>query len=264
MSSSHNSDDSTMKETASKKRRSTVSTMSVSSSMHDLRLSGAPTCPRKGALTVLARHKVLPGREADLEAWVRDIVEVQKKYEGYLGAEVIRPTCLQQSNEYVSIFRYDTYDNLQKWMNSKDRTDRIEKAREFEEGPIEISYHSLEYLFLPHEAQPNVKPPSRHKMAFVTFLVIWLQVHFIPVNMNKIPKVPDLLLEALTTALIVVLTTYLVMPIVTKYILHWWLFPGQTSQVELRGTESEDRVDDSNVEVLQAAGDLETGDNGKP
>lgn len=183
-----------------------------------------------GPLTVFARHMLNPGAESQFKAWVREITNLmQTKFPGFLGVEIVRPTCNCDSNEYVSIFRFDNYEHLQTWMDSKERQAMLEKTQTFEREPLLTSYHSLEYWFVSGNeedaATGPVKPPSREKMAFVTFLVIWLQAHFIPPNVGKIPGIPFLLAEAISIFIIVFLTTYIIMPIVTKYILRWWLFP---------------------------------------
>lgn len=196
---------------------------------------------KNASLTVFARHKIQPGKENLFEAWIRDISKLQNdKYPGFEGAQVVRPTCCESTNEYLSIFRYENYDLLQAFMNSEDRRRFLEQTHEFRAAPIDYSYHSLEFLFVNDSTstkdansildkessnRPN-RPPPRYKMVLVTFLLIWLQAHFIGRTLkNLFPEVPSLALEALTIFLIVLGTTYLWMPIVTKHILHWWLFP---------------------------------------
>ena len=77
-------------------------------------------------------------------------------------------------------------------------------------------------------------PPPKHKMVVVTFLLIWLQVHFLgPPLMES--SLPFLLAEALTVWIVVVGTIYLWMPLTEQYILRWWLFP-------VAKTETEDEV----------------------
>ena len=190
---------------------------------------GAALHAASNNLTVFARHKVVRGKEDKFEAWVKKInVVLSTNFPGYRGAETVRPTCCD-SNEYVSIFRFNNYENLQRWMDSEERMGFLEQTKEFDEGPVETSYHSLEYWFVPEETAsspgPPKSPPSKPKMVVVTFLLIWVQAHFIGPAIGRIPKILPLASEALTIFLIVVLTTYLWMPITTQYLLGWWLFP---------------------------------------
>lgn len=202
-------------------------------------LKKSPSLSQRNGVTVFARHLIKPGQEALFEAWIQEISELQQeKYPGYAGVQVVRPTCCKQRNEYVSIFRYKNYDLLQAFMNSDDRKRLLEKTCDFEAAPIELTYHSLEYWFMDgknnlENEDPDltkspgpVRPPSKPKMVVVTFLLIWLQAHFFgPALGNLAPRLPPLAIEALTIFIIVLGTTYLWMPLVTQYLLHWWLFP---------------------------------------
>lgn len=204
---------------------------------------------KNGPLTVFARHRITFGKQDMFLAWVAEIDSVQRsKYKGYLGCEIVRPTpCrtdddddnTKKSLEYVSIFRYENYELLQLWMDSEDRLQMLHKTCDFEDEPIVTSYHSLEYWFVPPETEQQLqvdqqKPPAmppRPKMAFVTFLVIWFQVMFVtPYTIGYIPNLPAWAAQGLGTLLIVVLTTYFFMPIATKYIFYWWLFPKPKQQ----------------------------------
>jgi antibiotic biosynthesis monooxygenase (ABM) superfamily enzyme len=179
-------------------------------------------------LTVFAKHKVVRGKEQQYMQWTKEINSfLSKNFQGYQGAETVRPTNCE-SNEYVNIFRFDNYEHLQLWMDSEERLQFLERTNEFDEEPIETSYHSLEYWFVQDKTddkKPAQGPPSKEKMVVVTFLLIWLQVHFLGPAFGGISELPGLLAEALTVLTVVIGTTYLWMPLTTKYILHWWLFP---------------------------------------
>jgi hypothetical protein len=55
-------------------------------------------------------------------------------------------------------------------------------------------------------------------------LLIWFQVHFLGPAFGGL-DIPPLLAEALTVITVVIATTYILMPVTTKYLLSWWLFP---------------------------------------
>jgi len=180
-------------------------------------------------LTIFAKHKVVRGKEEAYHQWAKEInAELRLNFDGYQGAETVRPTNCE-SNEYVNIIRFDNYEHLQVWMDSKERLRFLDRIHEFDEEPIETSYHSLEYWFVEDKTdEKNTAPsltPSRWKMVTVLFLLIWLQVHFIGPVFGGIAELPYLLAEALTVLTVVIGTTFLWMPLTTKFILHWWLFP---------------------------------------
>jgi antibiotic biosynthesis monooxygenase (ABM) superfamily enzyme len=201
-------------------------------------------CPRDSCdpITVLAKHCLREGAEDLFSQWLVDIIQAQSPYKGYLGSEVIRPLHCSHSREYISIFRYDTYENLKVWMSSNVRAEFVERAKEFSESPILITYHSLEHWFVRNSnvntedfsvgvasspaASSSGGPPPKYKMVVVVFLVIWFQVHYIgPNTVGRIDVLPPLAKESLGTLLITTLTTYVFMPICTR-LLAFWLFPG--------------------------------------
>jgi len=196
-------------------------------------------------LTVFAKHTVHPGMEPAFQAWVRDMTDLQRNhFAGFRGAEVVKPTCCG-CHEYVSIFRYDNYNHLQEWMNSPERKNMLDKAQVFSAAPVLLTYHSLEYWFVGNDVQLEtsttlsdtstgggepttavvvIAPPKKWKMALVTFFVIYIQSSLLTPLVAMIPKLPKLVRGAITIAIIVALTTYLIMPLVTKYLLNAWLF----------------------------------------
>ena len=185
------------------------------------------TCPEDttNALTVLAKHTIIPGKESEFEAWIKEMASLQQNVEGYLSSELIRP-CAEIKNEYVSIFRYDSYEHLQSWMQSTERQQMIDKAKEFSLEPLTISYHSLEYLFVNDDpSSTNRKlPPPKWKMTVATFFVIWSQLQFVPNLVNFLPNAGFILRQAIGTAIICILTSYVMLPIVTR-LLAFWLYP---------------------------------------
>jgi antibiotic biosynthesis monooxygenase (ABM) superfamily enzyme len=240
---------------------------------------------KQQGVTVFARHRIKPGKEKLLEAWIQQVSQLQQpNYPGFGGVQVVRPTTNcnanarnDNNNEYVSIFRYDNYDLLRDFMNSKDRRRLYEQTYEFAAAPIELTYHSLEYWFTDDTSSSSPggagagaggdgadhrhhqdEPPSKPKMVVVTFLLIWFQAHFMgPALGRLIPGImhSPLALEALTIFLVVLGTTYLWMPITTRYILHWWLFPARpavasSSAAPVVVVEEGDRASRENQEHL--------------
>jgi len=67
----------------------------------------------------------------------------------------------------------------------------------------------------------NKQAPSRHKMAFITFVIILALVHIImPIISANVPA-PVFFQEVVAVTLIVSLTTYAIMPVVTKLLKNW-------------------------------------------
>ena len=75
--------------------------------------------------------------------------------------------------------------------------------------------------------------PSRHKMAFLTFMGLIAPVYFIPPLLSAwLPDHPFLVV-LLAVALIVALMVYLIMPVLMK-LFAGWLFPARAAIKESR------------------------------
>jgi antibiotic biosynthesis monooxygenase (ABM) superfamily enzyme len=171
-------------------------------------------------ITVFARHSVIPGKEEEFERWMAGIAEASSRYTGYLGTEVISPS-VHTPSDYVVIFRFNNYCNLERWIESEERQSWIDRVGPFSAKPPTLDYHSLEFWFSPDKHGGHA--PSKYKMALTTFAIILPLVHFIPSALGKVLGPRPLLVEASAVALIVLLMTYALMPAVTR-LLQPWLF----------------------------------------
>eukprot|EP00538_Stauroneis_constricta_P013492 CAMPEP_0119546350 /NCGR_PEP_ID=MMETSP1352-20130426/815_1 /TAXON_ID=265584 /ORGANISM="Stauroneis constricta, Strain CCMP1120" /LENGTH=324 /DNA_ID=CAMNT_0007591047 /DNA_START=75 /DNA_END=1049 /DNA_ORIENTATION=- len=247
--------------------------------IHQAAMEPCSACDKDSSqpLTVFAKHLVRPADVDKFEAWCREITELCSKYEGYLGSELIRPVSCDK-NEYVSIFRYNNYENLRRWMNSDDRKRMIAKTNEFADRSVQISYHSLEYWFVPpsgisdsQNSSPSPQqqekgaaggPPPKYKMVFVTTRVVFSQLFWVPAVLNMIaPNLHWVLAQFLSVLIIVILATYILFPILTR-LLAFWLFPDANYATKLKelipawlvssdknGSSSQDDQDSKNDET---------------
>lgn len=174
-----------------------------------------------GPVTISISRRVVPGREADYEAWVQGITAQAIKFPGHMGVNVIRPT--PPSREYVSIFRFDTYQHSRDWEESNVRAEWLARLEGITEGEDEVVKGTgLEFWFsLPELPAAH---PSPHKMALVLLVVVYVMLTVI--NYLLAPLTgdwPGPLRLLLTVLCQVLLMTYLVMPRVTR-LLKSWLF----------------------------------------
>lgn len=170
-------------------------------------------------VTTIVQHEILEGREADFEAWSEKIRSACRKYDGYLGTEVIKPV-EGDKNNYVCIFRFDSFNNLEVWMDSAERKTIVAEAGEFSaRGPHYHQYQSLEFLFTGEGA--GAKPPSREKMAFVTYLGLIPPVYFIPPLITEYVTGNAFLGTLASLGIITPMMVYMIMPILTKIAAKW-------------------------------------------
>ena len=169
-------------------------------------------------VTTIVRQTVLPGMEDMFEAWSHRIRTACRTYTGYQGTEMVRPVSGERC--YVSIFRFDTYTHLEAWMNSDQRQALLEEASAFCEAPPHVSqYHSLEFMF--PESAVTGKPPSRQKMALVTFTGLVAPVYFIPPLIKAYVTDTPILVTICSLAVIVPLMVYAIMPVLTRLFRPW-------------------------------------------
>ena len=184
--------------------------------------ANAKTQPQAQPVTVIARHCVRPDKEGEFQAWMRGVTQACSGFEGYVSTELVRPAAGRQG-DHVSIFRFDTYPNLERWMTSEQRRSWLDRLPELTRKEPDLSeYESLEFWFTPDEGPTSAGPP-KHKMALATFVVIWPLVHFVPRGVAKSVPLQAIWQEGLSVLLIVLIMTYAVMPLTTR-VPRPWLF----------------------------------------
>ena len=174
-----------------------------------------------GPVTISISRRVIPGMEAEYEAWVKGITAEAVKFPGHMGVNVIRPK--PPSTEYVSIFRFDTYRHSCDWEDSAMRAKWLERLEGITEGEDAIEKGTgLEFWFsLPELPAAH---PSPHKMALVLVVVVYILVLAITLLLGPyVSSWPMALRVLLAVVLQVLLMTYIVMPRVTR-LLKVWLY----------------------------------------
>ena len=186
-------------------------------------------------VTVIVKRIAKKDKVKEFEEWLSGISKEVSRQEGSMGIDIIKPTpniSNKSKPEYVIIFRFNTYENLDKWETSPIRHEWLQKGRKLAESDYDVQkLTGLEFWFTPYfkdESSPMIplQPPPRYKMVIVTIPVISIllmtlvpQIHFLT-EMLSIPF-PIRLVIALTIT--VLLMTYVIMPLLTK-LLKPWLF----------------------------------------
>jgi uncharacterized protein len=92
-----------------------------------------PETATDNAATVIIGQRVRPEFEHEFTAWQHDLNETASHYPGFLGAEISAPTPVQP--DWVVVYRFDSIANVQAWINSATRQDRLVAGRRFLAGP---------------------------------------------------------------------------------------------------------------------------------
>lgn len=171
-------------------------------------------------VTRIARRRARPGREADYEALIRELIGRMRGSPGFLGAELLPPE--QPGGEYQFVVNFASEAELQQWDACPARAGIHQRMREVAEAEPEYrSLSGLEAWFAPAVVPASLHPP-RARMAVVTWLGIFPTVSlFLWLVAPLLQPLPFLLRTALLTALIVVTMTWLVMPRLTRLLCGW-------------------------------------------
>jgi antibiotic biosynthesis monooxygenase (ABM) superfamily enzyme len=172
-----------------------------------------------GPVTVVIRHQVRPGKEAEFEEWLRGITQAAGPFEGYLGFNVIRPTNPGQP-EYVIFFRFDTYSNLERWEKSEGRQQWLERLESLTmRAPTRERHTGLEVWFTPPSGR---RQPPRWKMVLVTLLAVYPLISLVQATLVPLlVEWPVPLRTLMTSCVFVCLMTYAVMPLMTRLFALW-------------------------------------------
>ncbi|PSN19526.1 antibiotic biosynthesis monooxygenase [filamentous cyanobacterium CCP5] len=133
--------------------------------------------PDSAPVTVVIAQQVKPGHEAEYEAWMSGIAQVASTYPGHLGVNQIRPHPGVRS-EYVTIFRFDSYEHLKAWMTSRDRQFWLDKAQPLIAANPQVQQISgVEAWFsIPGKV---LRTPPRYKTALLTGTVVYILINLL-------------------------------------------------------------------------------------
>ena len=189
----------------------------------------------EGPVTLVVTRRAKAGKTEEFERWLDEIIHEAMKFEGHLGVNIIRPPNTS-SPEYVIILRFDNFENLAKWENSEIRKKWIERGKNVLEGKAKVEKQTgLEFWFTPsldnnvstvlqQQQQQQQQQPPRYKMAIVvTGIIFVLSSILIPQVEQATVGLPILLSTFVGVAIMVLLMTYAVMPLVTRLLSPWLL-----------------------------------------
>jgi antibiotic biosynthesis monooxygenase (ABM) superfamily enzyme len=169
-------------------------------------------------LTVVATWKVRPGKDAAFEELQRAFARESAKFPGYLGVSITRnPT---PSGEYVVIYKFDSQEHLDAWQNSSERQELLQKAEPLRADVERYQRgNGLEFWFTSPTSSAH---PPRWKMAIITALGVWPVSILVPSVLKPfLASVPQLLQALFIAVGIVVILTWVVMPVLVKIFRSW-------------------------------------------
>ncbi len=168
---------------------------------------------------VAITRAVKPGLEEAFEQAIQDFFTRTSSHQGSLGAQLIRPVPGSTNNTYGILRSFKSEADRLAFYQSEDFLKWQEEVESMVEGEYtRKDLHGLEAFF----ADPTIlKHPPKWKMAFVTWLGVWPTVFIITQFLSPYLRLPVIVGTAADTFLVVVMLSWLVMPMLTKLFRPW-------------------------------------------
>lgn len=196
--------------------------------MHFSDQSSAPgarndsSLPRQFATAVTAAP-VRPDEVVRYQDWICSVTQAAKPFSGFSGIDIVR-FWDSQNEECIVLMKFDTFENLRKWLESAACRELVSRARD--------SSNTSTGFHISYEVEPNsdllideVRSPAYYKLVVLGILAVYPLVLF--TNFILAPflvQLPYLFGVFLSVVVICLLMTYPVMPWLEK-LLGPWLHP---------------------------------------
>jgi antibiotic biosynthesis monooxygenase (ABM) superfamily enzyme len=177
-------------------------------------------------ITVSITRTVKPGSEAAFEEALHHFVQRSLPLPGQLGVHIMRPAPGSASREYSIIRKFANREAVDEFRTSPEYLEWNQIALELTEGRGRAEELSgLESWFTLPNA--SLRPLPKWKMAIATFLGVFPVAMLLSLVLGPAIKSWSFVLRsAVFNACVVILLTWVVMPLVTRA-LHRWLSPRQ-------------------------------------
>ncbi|WP_299895461.1 antibiotic biosynthesis monooxygenase [uncultured Aquimarina sp.] len=171
-------------------------------------------------LTTVVRHYIKPEKQKEFEEWSLNIKKIASGFEGFLGLQSIAPP--EDSNEYITVFKFTSIPALQAWMNSEVRKAEIKKLHLFSEKDAYLKHvGGIDFWFEGPE-KTILSTPPKWKMSILTWLAVYSGVVLLSMLYHfLLPNSPSLLITFLVTITLVPLLTWVLMPNIVKLFKRW-------------------------------------------
>lgn len=165
---------------------------------------------------LVLERRAKPGAQDAFELWVKELMEVAAQSPTLQGSSVLTAG----GGEYFILLRFASQDDLDRWQSLPKVAELLRQGESLATAPDQpIVRTGLETWFtLPGLPAPPVAPP-KWKMAAVTWLTLLPQVLLLSFVIPK--ELPPVLSMAISTAIPVVMLTWVIMPRLTKLLYRW-------------------------------------------
>ncbi|MDH6678794.1 antibiotic biosynthesis monooxygenase (ABM) superfamily enzyme [Rhodococcus sp. LBL1] len=94
---------------------------------------GDAAARRRSPATVVVTHLLRPGSDAAFRRWQDEMDSAAASFAGFLGTDVNPPT--DGAGAWSVVYRFDSLENLRRWLDSNRRRDLVERAHALFDAP---------------------------------------------------------------------------------------------------------------------------------
>jgi hypothetical protein len=140
-------------------------------------------------VTVTVARSVVPGKQAEYNAWTKDAIETMGRFHGCLGAGVLHPG--PDGGDHQFVFRFVDGIHLREWERSPQRAVLMERASAFVTSERITRTVGVENFFeLPDRAEPK-----RSRWGRIVTDVAWVYPVAVASSLVVAPRIAELPLE---------------------------------------------------------------------
>ena len=179
-------------------------------------------------ITMMFTDRVKPEKIKEYEEWLRGIHNEAKKFDGFIEANVIKPTDTVNP-EYITLVKFDNQENLTKWKKSSIEAEYLAKLPDLIEHTADMQKASgLELWFNRPKVLVSADPPAFWKQVVLGVITVYPMILILNFILKPITgNLPWLASLFISVVVLSSLLTYPVMPVATK-LLSNWLYPKST------------------------------------
>jgi antibiotic biosynthesis monooxygenase (ABM) superfamily enzyme len=169
---------------------------------------------------VAITRRVKPGCEAEFQQALHEFIQASFSHDGVLGAGILVPPAGSEILEYGVLRTFQSEQERDAFYESAVFKAWEERVKPLVEGePTYRKLHGLEAWF----RNPNQPNPPEWKMALLTFVAVWPVSMAVPALLNPLigQKVPNVIFAGAVAAGIVLVLTWVAMPVLVKLTRHW-------------------------------------------
>jgi uncharacterized protein len=189
----------------------------------------------ENSVTEVILEQVKPGKEEAYREWSNRIQLAQAKLPGYQGGYTKPPS--PGATGWMTLMRFATVADLDRWMNSPERTALIREGNALVEKAF---LHRVDTSFpgwAPTDPATGQNPPNWKTTMLVLlglYPIVSLEIAYLMAHLSALrPAFASFIGNAISVAL----TGYITMPWLVRW-LGWWLFPKpeNATKITLGGT----------------------------